>query len=211
MNATHHQPETLAEHSEASAADLSGLWRDFEQELRRFVRPKVDSQEACDDLVQTAFVRAQQAVESGTEPQEPRAWLYQIVRNLLVDVYRSQKRQREALSTLKNEGNPLLTRSDTNSSEGEVAQIISLSLPAFVKTLQDPYRQALELTDLRGLSQAEAAREAGVSLSCMKARVKRARSQLLASLKRCCTFELDRRGRPIACSPRSGGISCQCD
>lgn len=196
---------------ELCAPDLGGLWLRFEQELRGFVRPKVESAEACEDLLQTAFVRAQQAVASGTEPEEPRAWLYQIVRNLLVDVYRTQNTRSALMSAFQTEESHLAHTSVSDTPEGEAANIILRTLPAFVSTLPEPYRQALSLTDLRGLSLAEAALEAGVTLSCMKARVRRGRHQLLLALKRCCTFELDGRGRPIACRPKSSKTSCDCD
>lgn len=189
--------------------DVGKLWLDFEQELRGFVRPKVESTEACEDLLQTAFVRAKQAVENGTEPGKPRAWLYQIIRNLLVDVYRSQKRDGAILSALRHQES--VHRPELTSPERESADILAHALPAFVKTLPERYREALELTDLKGLGQAEAAQKVGVSLSCMKARVRRGREQLLSSLKKCCTFEIDRRGRPIACSPRASDVSCECD
>lgn len=208
-----HRPSVIQKNppNKAGPPDLGKLWLDFQQELRGFVRPKVESAEACEDLLQTAFIRAQKAVENGTEPEQPRAWLYQIIRNLLADIYRSQKRHGAAMSALRNEESALIDGAAMTSPERESANIIAHSLPAFVKTLPEPYRQALELTDLQGLSHAEAATEAGVSLSCMKARARRGRSQLLEALKRCCTFEVDGRGRPIACNPRSSNTSCGCD
>lgn len=196
---------------EISTPDLGRLWLNFERELRGFVRPKVESTEACEDLLQTAFVRAQQAVAGGTEPEEPRAWLYQIVRNLLVDLYRNQKTRTDTLSAFQIEEAHLVGSGDSAPLEGEASDIILHALPTFVATLPEPYRQALELTDIKGLDQTQAALEAGVSLSCMKARVRRGRSQLLEALKRCCTFEVDGRGRPIACRPRSSKASCKCD
>jgi hypothetical protein len=46
---------------------------------------------------------------------------------------------------------------------------------------------------VHGLTQAEAAKRAGVSVSGMKSRVQRAREQLKAMLLRCCEIDVDRR------------------
>ncbi len=69
-------------------------------------------------------------------------------------------------------------------------------LPAF-------YRDALQLTDLAGLTQAEAATRVGLSTSGMKARVQRARSQLKALFVLCCEIELDRRGGIVDYQPHN--------
>jgi RNA polymerase sigma-70 factor (ECF subfamily) len=75
--------------------------------------------------------------------------------------------------------------------------------------LDAPHAEALRLVDLEGRTQAEAAEQAGVSLPCMKARVRRGRGQLLNALQDCCAFEVDARGRVIDWRRRSSG-SCGC-
>jgi hypothetical protein len=49
------------------------------------------------------------------------------------------------------------------------------------------------MADLEGVTQAEAARRAGVSVSGMKSRVQRARQQLRTIVEECCRVDLDRR------------------
>ena len=66
-------------------------------------------------------------------------------------------------------------------------------LTPMVARLNEPYRQAIELTSVHGLTQAQAAKRAGVSVSGMKSRVQRAREQLKAMLLRCCEVDVDRR------------------
>ena len=67
-------------------------------------------------------------------------------------------------------------------------------LTPFVARLDEPYRSALELTDVQGFTQHEAARIAGISFSGMKSRVQRGRTRLRAMMVRCCEVELDTRG-----------------
>jgi RNA polymerase sigma-70 factor (ECF subfamily) len=66
-------------------------------------------------------------------------------------------------------------------------------LTPMVARLSEPYREAIELTSVHGLTQAEAAKRAGVSVSGMKSRVQRDREQLKAMLLRCCEVNVDRR------------------
>ena len=68
--------------------------------------------------------------------------------------------------------------------------------------LEPEYRRALELTDLGGMSQADAAELEHVSVSGMKSRVQRGRRQLAVVLQQCCVPTLDGRGRPIDFRPR---------
>lgn len=59
--------------------------------LYRFVYFKVDSKEVSEDLTAEAFTRLWEQVRSPTEVENPRAYLYQVARNLVVDHYRKKK------------------------------------------------------------------------------------------------------------------------
>ena len=71
--------------------------------------------------------------------------------------------------------------------------------------LPSPYREALTLTELEGLSHKEAAALVGVSLTAMKSRVQRGRDKLRAALVACCHIALDARSRVVGCEPRGDG------
>jgi RNA polymerase sigma-70 factor, ECF subfamily len=65
------------------------------------------------------------------------------------------------------------------------------------------------LTELDGVTQAEAAARLGLSTSGMKSRVQRARAQLKDLLADCCEIELDRRGGVTAYRPRRRPCDCR--
>jgi RNA polymerase sigma-70 factor (ECF subfamily) len=67
----------------------------------------------------------------------------------------------------------------------------------FVARLPSPYREAITLTDLKGLTQQEAAEMEGVTLSGMKSRVQRGRRLLKTMFEECCHLTIDGRGRVI--------------
>jgi len=72
---------------------------------------------------------------------------------------------------------------------------------ALGRSLPEPYRKALVLTELEGLTQQELADKVGISLSGAKSWVQRGRQQLKEMLTECCAFEFDRRGGVIDCTP----------
>ena len=89
--------------------------------------------------------------------------------------------------------------------DGAVERELAAYVAPFVAALPSPYREALTLTELEGLSQKDAAARLGVSLSGMKSRVQRGRARLREALAACCEITVDVRGRVIGCELRADG------
>ena len=87
---------------------------------------------------------------------------------------------------------------------------LTACLEPLLARLSPAHREALQLTDLDGLTQAEAGARLGLSTSAMKSRVQRARDQLRDQFVDCCDIHLDRRGGVIDYQPR-GGDGCGCN
>jgi RNA polymerase sigma-70 factor, ECF subfamily len=75
--------------------------------------------------------------------------------------------------------------------------------------LPSPYKEALTLTELQGVTQLAAAKLLGLSTSGMKSRVQRGREKLRELLESNCNIALDVRGGVIACEPREKA-DCSC-
>jgi RNA polymerase sigma-70 factor (ECF subfamily) len=78
-----------------------------------------------------------------------------------------------------------------------------------IAALPESYREAIQLAEINGLTQLEAARRSGLTFSGMKSRVQRARSQLKDMLLDCCRVELDRRGGILDYAVRDA-TKCPC-
>jgi RNA polymerase sigma-70 factor (ECF subfamily) len=89
-----------------------------------------------------------------------------------------------------------------------IAEVATCVRP-LVAALPSDYRRALELTDLDGRSQVEAARIEGISVSGMKSRVQRGRRQFAALVAQCCDVTTDVRGELIDVQQRKDGRGCQ--
>jgi RNA polymerase sigma-70 factor (ECF subfamily) len=89
--------------------------------------------------------------------------------------------------------------------DGSPEQELAAYAALFVAMMPSPYREALTLTELQGLSHQEAADVLGVSLSALKSRVLRGRAKLREALEACCHVALDARRRVIGFEPRPDG------
>jgi RNA polymerase sigma-70 factor (ECF subfamily) len=86
----------------------------------------------------------------------------------------------------------------------EVARALAGCVAVFVARLPSPYREAVTLVELEGLTAKDAAALVGISVSGMKSRVQRGRAQLRQLFEACCDIAVDARGKPVDAIPRAG-------
>jgi RNA polymerase sigma-70 factor (ECF subfamily) len=171
----------------------------------------------ADDLVQEVFLRVIRHAGSLRSTDRPEAWLFQIARNALRDSLRARLR-RDGRNDAIESDDDLAAEADATADRAAEAELAPC-LTSMVNRLPEPYRTAITLTTLRGTSQADAARQLGISNSGMKSRVQRGRDRLRDMLVQCCAITVDVRGGvsdfhprgASACSPpaaEGGSASC---
>jgi RNA polymerase sigma-70 factor (ECF subfamily) len=141
------------------------------------------------------------------DPRRIISWIYQVTRNAIIDYYRKPGRHHEIPAGLSADieafGGELQEESDNSGSE------LAGCLRPMIERLSQDYRDAINLVEFEGLTQQEAAKRMGVSLSGMKSRVQRGRKQLKQMLDDCCRIELDRRRAVVDYEVRDAGCdSC---
>jgi len=169
----------------------SALWSDFAAPLGAFLARRAPPGVDPDDVLQEVFLRIHKHLPGLRETERINAWIFQIARNALADAMRARRRFHATEDRLAAE-NP-----EADDSIGEASgagQELALCLAPMIARLGEPYREAIELAELHGLTQTEAAKRVGLSLSGMKSRVQRGREQLKAMLLACCRIEVDSRG-----------------
>ena len=165
---------------------MNTAWRDYRDVLYRFVKQKVGSDSAAEDIVQDVFLKVCTKRKTLRESSKLKSWLYQITRNTITDYYRS----RRPLEAMADDQIPENIEEEVNSAEPELSHCLVPLLDA----LPAPYRQELKLADFENVKQREIASRLGLSLSGAKSRVQRARRMLRDVLLKCCRVELDGRG-----------------
>ena len=183
-----------------------GDWKDLDRKLRPFVARRVTAPADVDDVLQEIFLRMQRGLPSLRDDERFGPWLFTVARTTIIDHRRRAARHRVAEPDGTSE-QEIEASDDDDALERELATYVT----PFVAALPSPYREALTLTELEGLSQKEAAEMLGISLSGMKSRVQRGRARLRELFDACCEIALDARGHVMACQPRATRpIQCGC-
>lgn len=130
---------------------------------------------AADDLAQEAYLRAFRALPAFEARSSARTWLLGIARRTCADHLRVVVRRRRLEHRLAAEA--VVATPPAQPSDGYGSADLVASLPA-------ERRSAFVLTQLLGLSYAEAADVEGVPVGTIRSRVARARTDLAAELHR---------------------------
>jgi RNA polymerase sigma-70 factor (ECF subfamily) len=178
-------------------AEARGAWRDIEARLRPYVARRVASAPEVDDIVQEILVRVHRGLATLRDDDSFGGWVYRIAARTIADTARSHARD----PLERGAGIDEIASGD---SEGAIDLQLELSecVALFVARLPSPYREAITLTELQGLTQKDAAEMLGTSLSGMKSRVQRGREKIRAMFEDCCEISVDCRGRVVDCEAR---------
>jgi RNA polymerase sigma-70 factor (ECF subfamily) len=180
------------------------VWRDLVGRLQTFVRRRIADPNRAEDVVAEILLRIHQNIDSLDDAERLPNWVFRIARNAVIDEYRRAARGREQLvPTLADEPDAEPPDEDA---PAVLAELANCMLP-LLTMLPAEQRRAVEMIDLDGVAQAQAAQQEGVSLSGMKSRVQRGRRRLAELLGQCCALTLDARGVPIDYTPRP---RCHC-
>lgn len=182
-------------------------WIGFETRLRGYVRRRVDPG-SVDDVVGSILLRLVQHQDDLKAAHSPIAWALRVAANAVTDHHRRRASERRAMTQAEFEALGVPTAE--NPEENPASDDLALCLVPMLRALPAPYGDALMLTDIEGLTQAQAAARLGLSLSGMKSRVQRGRRKLKQALLRCCTVELDRRGGILDYHQRSSDRCSGC-
>jgi len=166
---------------------------DVADRLRPFIARRIPAQDV-DDVLQDTFVRMQRGLANLRDDTRTTPWLYQIARRAVADHLRARQRH------------PLAERDPdepVDQPTGDESHALAGCLATFVATLPSPYREAVTLVELEGLTAREAAAMVGISTSGMKSRVQRGRAELRRRFEVCCRIALDARNKVIEVTPRA--------
>ena len=180
-----------------------GVWQEIERHLRPFVARRLADPNDVSDVLQDVYLRIQAGVADLRDTERFGPWVYQVARSALADHGRSRARHPVPADGPKEAEDIPAPPSDEE--EGAAERGFAQYLAAFVAALPSPYREAITLTELQGMTQKDAAEMLGISLSGMKSRVQRGRQQIQEMLQACCDIALDARGRVLSYDRRTDG------
>lgn len=163
-------------------------WADLRKRLCLFICSRTPNGDDAEDILQEVLLRVHTHLDTVQDMHKLESWIYQIARNSVIDYYRARRVVEELPEDLPAEEDEIAE---------SAAESLAPALRELVEALPEIYRDALMLTDYQGVTQADLARQLGVSQSTVKSRVQRGRQMVRDNLMNCCHFEFDRRGKVL--------------
>ena len=163
---------------------LFEVYLELRPTLLRIFAARLRSADAAEDLAQEVYLRVTRTAPDAVI-EDPRAWLFKVASNLVVDRRRERLRgdQRDA-AWLAHTTEPEAATGASPSPERVVAgrQVLDKALAA-VDAMPPRMAEAFRLTRLQGLSHAEAGRRMGVSSKAVEKHVASALARLTAEMR----------------------------
>lgn len=171
------------------AAVLAASRADFQAFLER----RVGDRALAEDILQEAFSRGLDRIETLRDEESAVAWFYRVLRNAVIDHHRRTKSAARALESFSAE------LEQAEGPHGEVERAICKCVARLAQTLKPEYAEALRRIEIEGAAVKDFAAEAGISSSNAGVRVFRAREALRRQVVASCG----------TCAEH-GCVSCDC-
>jgi RNA polymerase sigma-70 factor (ECF subfamily) len=176
--------------------DFLEIYDQFYHRVRKFILASVRDESVADDLVQEAFMKIQENLDSVREPAKVSSWIFRIAHNLCQDHFRTRKKSSSHEEIHDGLVNLQETPLQKIMEQGEMSQCVQDQL----NLLPESLRSVLLFADVMEFSQQEIADILGLTVENVKVRLHRARKKLKAILEEKCTFEVDERN-VLVCEP----------
>jgi RNA polymerase sigma-70 factor (ECF subfamily) len=173
---------------------LMRAWATQEPGLRGWLLHQTQDRALAEDLLQDVFLKALRQGERFCSIENARAWLFEVSRNTLADHWRRRRDSVELPDDLSLE-----------LAEPPPVDSLSACLPRVLSELSPADREAIRCCDLESMSQADYAKQLGISLPGAKSRIQRARQRLKAQLASACQVQFDADGKVCCFVPRPAG------
>lgn len=169
-----------------------------ESGFRAFVRRRLADDAMAEDVLQQSLMRAVERQHTLQQSENVVGWFYRILRNAIVDMYRSRAAESKKTDTFLQE---LITAGeDKTPALDELRPTVCACLQRLLPVLRPAYAELLQRIDLQGQSPAAVAEELQVTPNNLTVRLHRARLALRTSLEKFCGL----------CA-KHGCLNCTCD
>ena len=157
------------------AVTFAELFDEFEDPLHRYAMSLVRNRDWADDLVQETFIRAWSHLPllGVLSLPQRRAWLRRVLKNVFIDQYRRNVRERALMAAL-----------DHDPEDGAVDPSLSLQVHELLEILPASLRDLWYRRYVQGMNAAEIARQLGIPHGTVRSRLHAARRRLRGQVER---------------------------
>ena len=157
--------------------DYRQLLSELAPAIEGYLRSRFGYHDFVEDCVQEVLIAVHEARHTYQSKRLFRPWLFAIVRHKAIDALRQQQRRDKLAQSEWRE------RVSTDPSAMPANPEQAVASGRMIAALETPYRDAITLTKIIGLSSAEAAAELDISVSALKVRVHRGIGRLKKMLE----------------------------
>jgi RNA polymerase sigma factor (sigma-70 family) len=181
MKPTPELPTVDAAERDPKAPEILRVLVDNHARFLTFLERRVGARDVAEDILQEAFVRSLDRVDSVRSVDSAMAWFYRVLRNAIADHYRRQEVGDRALAQVSADVDERVSAPDE-----ELEAVVCACVMELVDTLKPEYAAAVRRVDLDGMSVRGYAQESGITPGNAGVRLHRAREALRRQLARAC-------------------------
>lgn len=152
--------------------------------FKAYLSKRLENEAVAEEILQQALLRAVEKEDEIENEASIVPWFYRVLRNALIDHYRSRasdsKKAEELMQELETTGSKSTAPAD------ELRNAICRCLDGLVETLKPEYAELVRKVDLETKPQEIVAKELKISPNNLSVRLHRARQALRKSLERSC-------------------------
>ena len=176
---------------------ILSAWKLHESELHHWLLRQLGNQDDAADALHDIFLKAVSKGIVFCEIDNPRAWLFQVARNYLADVYRKTRTFAESADI------PGSEFTHENKTENAVVDELTQCLPRLLTELVIEDGDIIRRCDIEGMQLQQYADENNLTLPATKSRIQRARKRLREQMIQKCQVKTDETGAVCCFVPRS--------
>lgn len=172
---------------------ILNAWHENEDELKHWLLHQLASPDLAADSLHDVFIKALLQGKTFCNINNPRAWLFQVARNYLIDTYRKDKKLLPLPDDLEIENH-----TDVSATVDELTQC----LPRVLSELAPEDGDIIRRCDIEGMTLQHYAQSNHLTLTATKSRIQRARKRLRENMILNCQVVLDDHGSVCCFTPR---------
>jgi RNA polymerase sigma factor (sigma-70 family) len=177
--------------------DLTRRLLEQESAFRAFLRKRLSDNVVVEDLLQQSLMKAVERYHDLQKSDSAISWFYRILRNTVVDYYRSHAADHRKMDGLLQK--MVVSGEDQTPALDELRPTICACLGALLQSMRPAYADLIRRIDLGGESPATVAKDLKLTANNLTVRLHRARQALRAALEESCGI----------CS-KHGCLNCTC-
>jgi RNA polymerase sigma-70 factor (ECF subfamily) len=156
--------------------------------IRDYIGKLSGEQDVIDDVSQDVFLKVHNSIGTLKDSEKLDAWLKRIVYTTLMNTYRKKQKEQTGIAFFIEDG---------SEPENEGNAALMECIIALLHLLPDEQRKLLEAVEVKGISQAEYARQHNLPLSTVKSNVQRSRQKIKDAVKNNCILTNDKYGNVV--------------